>query len=396
MAALSRYVPISTLHAVEQGSMVPSRDLLSTIAKALEVDSHSWDLEFLASVHQNTLRQELLDEALASSLPWPSVQRALGIAVQNPRLSKIQRYHALWILAEQQARRGHWLRVSLLLERLASEGPRPRMTFRRRALSMLARAYLYRGEPHRALTPLLEVTKVKLHDDVWESATNNLALAWWELGQYSAATIQWQAVLSESMHQLRRAHAYIGLGNVHMRRSEYERAASEYGNALKELRGNCSDSTEFLRVFNNLLACYTRQADWTAAEAIIQRASAYMNAVDTLVYGEFLATCAEWAWMTGRHEEATNLIQQSKHHLGEIPTSSWFDVRLLEIRSHPLSAHDLREHLHGIRTKLKTVTDERRLAHVHLSIVKASLENGDVPSAIDDLDALQSRLGNTD
>ncbi len=93
--------------------MVPSRTLVNIVAKAFGVDAHEWDLALLASVHQDTLRQELVDELLFRKTPWLDVQRALRYAARSPHLSAAQHLHARWLLANQLAHRGSWLRVVL-------------------------------------------------------------------------------------------------------------------------------------------------------------------------------------------------------------------------------------------------------------------------------------------
>ena len=278
----------------------------------------------------------------------------------------------------------------LLLKSMVGDSLLPRLSFRRAALSTLARAHLHRNQPYRALLPLLEIVKLEPHDDLWDIAMHNLALTWWKLGRYDEASNIWREVVSVSQHAGRRAHAHTGLGNVAMRLGRWSDAIRQYRHALAELGCYQATDGERLRVLNNLLVCYITVAEWEAADDIIAQASTYSRTDDTVLYGEFLATQAEWAWKTDRPELAGRLIALAKENLGSAVTVSWFMVRLLElVVSPPPNREEYEKHIHTIDVQLAAVADERWMTGLRLALIRASLDYGDVPAAVDRVTELQ-------
>ncbi len=385
---VSHDIPVATLNAIERGRMIPSLTTTDAITTGLGLDIGAFDLALLATVHDAEDRSRIVDRLIAHHIPTRIIQRVLRTMMHDPKRSRSQRHQAQWLLARCFNQRGFWRRSTILLEHLLGNPSAPRGAFRLAVLSTLGQGYLHQNRPERALNALLQAVAIKPHGDAWESAMANLGLAWWKLGLYLPAQHQWQAVSLGVTHPLRRAQAYCGLGNIALRNAQWSKAIDHYQSALDLYRDAGGSDTDHLRVLNNLLVCYTQQRDTRRATATIAQAYRHGKS-DVGVFGEFLATEAQWAWESGQPERAAALIPQAKEWLGEALVVSWFTVRVLDLQMGQVPLEDFGSRLQELEDRLTAVTDERWAGALRLALVRVAWEAGHVGAAQHELAVLE-------
>lgn len=385
---VSREIPIATLNAIERGRMVPSLTTADAITKGLGLEIGTFDLSLLVAVHNAEERSRIVDRLIAHHTSILTIQWVLRTMMHDPERSQSQRNHAQWLLAQCESQRGSWRRATIILEHLLNNALPPRGTLRVLVLSTLGKGYLHQNRADRALNALLEAVSLKPDTDAWESAMANLALAWWKLGLYLPAQQQWQAVVKRVTHPLRRAQAHFGLANIALRSARWNEAMDQYEAALTLYRDSGGSDTDHVRVLNNMLVCITRQQHIQKAETIITEAYRYADC-DPMVFGEFLATQAQWAWESGQPELAAALIPQAKEWLGEALVVSWFTIRVLELTIGHVPPNDFVPRLQALEARLTEVPDERWTGALRLTLVRVAWEAGHPDAAQRELAVLE-------
>lgn len=393
LAGVSRYVPVSTLNAIEHGRIIPSIAMLDAVTTGLSLAVGQLDLFYLESVRDVAQRQEILQRLRHHGVPLADIQASLRRALRSPKLPNDQRSHLGYLLAENLAARGHLKRSIVILERIRTA----RASHARRValLSLLGRNYLKLGRPQDALGPLLEAVRLRPIRPAWEVAMCNLGLTWWKLGHYGAAREQWSLTADRVTEPKHKAIALFGLGNVSLRLMDYRAAINAFESVLALYERIRASATVRLSVLNNLLLCHGRLGAWDRAEAVADQGRALWSDADSVVRGEFACTMAEGALTQGRVADARVLIRQTKDWLDDAPVLSWFTVRLLELAMDPEAPEtlfrELDEHLGrladaGLQTAI-------RLRMVELGIQWGSMEV--TASLVTELRGLYPPLGNS-
>jgi tetratricopeptide (TPR) repeat protein len=191
-------------------------------------------------------------------------------------------------------------------------------------------------------------------------------------------------------HPLRRAQTHCGLGNIALRNTQWPEAIDHYQSALALYRDAGGSDSDQVRILNNLLVCYTRQGDTQQATATITEAYGY-GETDVLVFGEFLATQAQWAWESGQPERAAALIPQAKEWLGEAVVVSWVTVRVLDLQMGQVPLEAFVSRLQELEDRLTAVSDERWVGALRLALVRVAWEAGH-PEAVQQELAILERL----
>lgn len=340
LAAVGRsgYVAISTISAVEHGRRIPSLSVVDSITLGLAEPIGTFDLPYLASANEVPQREAVYHRLVSGSSSILSVQAVLHHqcsplhVLETSHLFR-QNRHVRLLLADLMVRRKLWSRAVVFLRHaiLAIE-EYLETDFRLRALSLLGKCYLYLQRPERALNPLIEAGRLTQSGDEWESAMVNLGTAWWGLGRYEQARIQWIDAV-ERVHDLRRcAHAFMGLGNVALRSSQLDTAISYFRRAFELYEATGSPVDTRARALNNLLVAAVRSGDEDMANLISSAVQKTMPDVLSIgLRGELCASMADLAAAQGHTDAAIRLVDQAKGLLGSTPVLSWFSVRFLEI-----------------------------------------------------------------
>ena len=96
LVAVEKYVPVSTLNAIENGRMLPSTAVLDDITRAFDMPVGALDLALLPLVRGDEQRTELVRRLTMPTLEnGLKVQRALRFAAKRDDLPVPQRMHAL-------------------------------------------------------------------------------------------------------------------------------------------------------------------------------------------------------------------------------------------------------------------------------------------------------------
>ena len=377
LVAVEKYVPASTLNAIENGRMLPSTAVLDDITRGFDMPVGALDLSLLPLVRGDEQRTELVRRLTMPPLEnGLKVQRALRFAAMRDDLSVPQRMHAVVELANLLARRGAIRRAVWMMEYLLQRDEQLHGRIRLDILSSLGRFYLQTSQPERALGPILEAVRLRPHNDAWESAMCNLGLSWWLLGQYTNAADQWTRAVNTIRHPERLGNAYFGLGSMSLRQNNIPEAIQHYHQALVIYQQNAISASHQIRALNNLLACYIQIKDWTASEHTLVCGNAIVDDCDQEYQGEWIATQAELAWVQGRRNEAVQLIDQAKARLGTSLVLSWFTTRLVELRMLAPSTDEFWQAVKAIEQQGESLTDQNMRVSLSLVVIQVMMQKG--------------------
>ena len=234
-------------------------------------------------------------------------------------------------------------------------------------ISALARAYLVKGTPLEAIPLLIEATRNRIRSDGWEVAKYNLGLAWWHLGHYSNAVAHWQDATEHLRNAVLKRHAHVGLGNAAMRDSDPRLARYHYKKAL-ELYERTSSSRVNMAL-NNIATSYIQEKRWTEARRALMAMMVPPEALDALMAGQIFATRAEIAWAIGDIEEFRTCAHKAKNFLGDVPVSSWFLIRFLELQAEPAAKQHL---VDEISDQLGNVKDPLLALSLRVKVLRMS------------------------
>lgn len=379
LIAVSRYVPASTLNAIEKGLMIPSPSLLDKLTRAFDLPDGALDLTCLRSVRHARYRDKLVERLLSNPrVRNLEIQRALR---ECSGLDPKDKAHATLLLAQVLAKRRAFGRAVVVLNEVYKQDYMLRGSLRLSVLSSLGKYCLIVNRPTMALEPLLEAVRLKPFNDVWESAMTNLGLAWWKLGHYGRARLQWLDTVARIKNPLRKAHALMGLGDAALRETDFDSAKHYFSHALQLYQLVEATEDAQLGALNNLLVCYSSLGDKDNADRVIRDSMGMEKGpVNRIVYGQFLATLADVAFARQQREKALRLIQEAKEAIGSTPTLSWFSVRLLQ-----LSLMDFRQEeekvtnlVNDLAAQSRRLHDTRLMSAVQLRLGLISLNHHDV------------------
>lgn len=379
------YVAISTISAIERGLRIPSLSVLDSITEGLGEPVGIFDLEYLACANEVAQRQAVYNRLVAGQERWLAVQatlrRRIRYVLRKRGLEPITRHdgHVLILLADLVGHRHQWHRVTVLLRRALQMAESLGSDFRGQALSLLGSSYLQLNRPAQALKPLLEATHASRRDDAWESSVVNLGLAWWELGHYEEAQVQWLVAVEKVTDEARRANALMGLGSVALRQTNLQQAQKHFLKAYALYKRSPTLIEGRARAVNNLLVVSVRSGRPQDAATLYEEATRLQIMVKSLpLRGEILESMAEWAAAGGDTTTAMTLIKRAKECLGQTPVLSWFSVRFLESQLNKESYLDVVDRWdHDFEGAIEQVSDQRLVAALRLRGILLALVYGD-------------------
>ena len=98
--------------------------------------------------------------------------------------------------------------------------------------------------------------------------------------------------------------------------------------------------------------------------------------IDSVTWGEFLATQAEWARAVGRDTDALARIVEAKATLGSSLVFSWFTVRFAEISMRAASDQDLEPLLHEIERRVGQLPDIQLATAIRVHLLRWTVNVG--------------------
>lgn len=368
LAAVSRKLPASTVHAIESGALVPAPRTLDLLTAAFHLPPGYFDRLSLAVNQKPHQQQALVDRLLHGGVTPPAEIRQILMAVAaQPNLGTVSQSMVALLIARTWLHEGETTTAIDRLQPLYDQTRTMRGSLRIDIVNSLARAYLLAHQPQQALSPLLEVTSKRIQGRGRESAMYNLGLAWWTLGHYDAASNQWQHTIDQASDSVLRAHAHMGLGNANLRRGQFEEALAHYRDAYNGYRDVASPSA--VLALNNITMCHIQAQEWDAARATLEAIPSDQH-LSAAVQGQIWATRAELARGLGQNAEACHAIESAKTLIGDAPISSWFTIRFLEIELSQNSVTDLVE---NIEIQLSRVPDPFMVAALRVRLVQLAL-----------------------
>lgn len=388
LAGVSRYVPVSTLSAIERGRIIPSTPMLDAITVGLGLSVGDLDLLYLESVRDVSQRREVYLRLLTRGAPLADVQRSLFRALSVNAIPK-QRPHLQHLLAEVLASRGCLKRSIVILEhaRLHRNGLNGEMQVD--ILSLLGKNYLKLNRPEVALGPLLEAVRLRFLRRSWESAMCNLGLAWWALGRYEQARTQWERAVESVTNTELRANALMGLGSVALGARRADIAAQYFCRALAAYDQTDAVTEVRAQAVNNLLVSALQGSKHDSANGAYETTRQLAAVVkDSLVRGQLLESMAEWADVQGNTALAEHLLQEAKDLLGDSPVVSWFSARFLELRSGSKTCGPaVGEVFQDMEDMIARLHDPQVITAIRLRMAQVAVRGQDLQSAESILDA---------
>ncbi len=381
LAAVSRYVPVSTLNAIERGRIIPSITMLDAVTSGLGLPVGHLDLLYLESVRDVTQRQAIFNRLHEHDVPWTDIQAHLRHTLHAPRIPVSQHPHILYLLARISAARGYPKRSAVILAHLRRH-PSIGGAARVNVLSLLGKVLLQLERPEDALGPLLEAVAVRPSGHLWETASYNLGLAWWLLGRYDQARTQWEQTLESVTKAELRGHALMGLGNVALRANALTMAVQYFDQAHQLYAEHGISMDAQARAVNNRLVAALRSRNVQDAEAAFKLAESIVDAVQSqLLRGELLETMAEWAVYQEERALAMQLLGQAKECLGTTPVLSWFSALFLELQLAGDAPGLLAEAFHMMERMIPQLHDPNLVAAIRLRMSLLAIRRHDLRSA---------------
>lgn len=367
LAAVSRYVPVSTLNAIEHGRIIPSISMLDAVTTGLALPVGHLDLFYLECVRDVVQRRAILLRLTEGGAARSDIQRHLRRALRTPLIPASQHWHIWYLIAEVSATGHLFRRAAVILENIRTHNPSITGESRLNILSLLGKMHLHLGHPGDAIHPLMEAVHLRLAGSKWETALYNLGLTWWQLGHYEQARLHWEQVAERTTNPELRANALIGLGNVALR-TGYPDIAVRHFQGVQELYEAGGVSVDaHARALNNLLGASMKNHDVQVARTTFNQARGLVDMVESrLLQGELLETMAEWALSERDSELAVYHLQKAKEFLGKTPVVSWFAARFLEISMQQNTLGSLTAVFQDMEAMINNLHDPQVIAAIRL------------------------------